>query len=69
MCLGGKSSGINPKVVRGTADVVNCRADVASPLEWPMTVELEKTADDELEALGESGFALAIQLLGRRAGL
>ena len=34
-----------------------------------MTVELEKTADAELEALGESGFALAIQLLGRRAGL
>ena len=52
-------------VARSTVDVVNREANFASPLEWPMTEGPEKPVDAELEALGESGFALAIQLLGR----
>ena len=52
-------------VARSAVDVVNREANFASPLEWPMTEGPEKPADAELEALGESGFALAIQLLGR----
>jgi len=49
--------------------VVNCQPNATARLLWPLACEM--TADshlpsrDELEALSESGFALAIQLLGR----
>ena len=61
--------GIKTRVARSTSDVVNCLPNATAQLQWPLAGEM--TADshlpsrDELEALSESGFALAIQLLGR----
>ncbi|MDP7179025.1 MAG: RNA polymerase sigma factor [Verrucomicrobiota bacterium] len=61
--------GIKTRVARSTSDVVNCLPNATARLQWPLAGEM--TADshlpfsDELEALSESGFALAIQLLGR----
>lgn len=61
--------GIKREVARSTPDVVNCLPNATARLQWPLAGEM--TADshlpsrDELEALSESGFALAIQLLGR----
>jgi DNA-directed RNA polymerase specialized sigma24 family protein len=49
--------------------MVNCQPNATARLQWPlageMTVDNNLPSRDELEALSESGFALAIQLLGR----
>tara|TARA_Y100001934_G_scaffold226519_2_gene271781 strand:- start:689 stop:1267 length:579 start_codon:yes stop_codon:yes gene_type:complete len=55
--------------VRITPDVVNCLPNATSQLQWPLAGEMTSDGHfpscDELEALSDSGFALAIQLLGR----
>jgi RNA polymerase sigma-70 factor (ECF subfamily) len=60
--------GIKTRVARSTSDVVNCLANATARLQLPltgeMTIDSYLPSRDELEALSESGFALAIQLLG-----